>query len=291
MERLVFNAMVSLAASAIISSAPLQAQTPPAPAATPKEGPKRPAEAKAAKEQGEARPRDIAVEKPDEKHTLEREFADRMRPLVFLEIRFAAAICELSKEQRRSIAKAAKPVVDELAKELTSHEQKQAVPAGPESVANEGIDPQGRVVAALGAIVKTQVSSQRWDRYQHELRKRAADCKRSSIDNLVAELDRELILSPQQRNALAGLLAEEWKEEWSCSLDAVTEPEAWLPPVPERRITPILSELQRKALQKLNVRKPQRWERLGLAAELFELTRTPEEEEIEKAAGFPPAER
>lgn len=245
---------LSVVATAMLSAANAQAQAPP-PAREPKEA-------------------------------VERGLAEQMRPFVFLEIRFAAAVCDLSKEERLAIAKRAKPMIDDLARDFLREEARKE--AGVESNANRGIDPERRLLAALRAIIKTQVSTDRWSRYEHEVQKRAADRRQSRVDNLVAALNRELILTPAQRQALRSLLIEEWKLEWNWSHEIYMdmESEACRPPIPERRIAPILSETQRKAFDKLPVRTPQPWDPFGLEADLFELTRTAEEHEIEKAAGF-----
>jgi len=215
---------------------------------------------------------------------MESEYADRMRPFVFLEIRFAAAACELSKEQRQLIAKRAKPMIDELAKELAKQEPEKE--GHTKAIANGGLDPQRRVLETLAAIIRNQVSSERWERYQREVQKRAAHRKRSTIDNLVAALDRDLILSQKERQALAGVLLDEWKEEWSWNTEILVDFEAWLPLISHQRIASILSETQRKALKNRSVRAPNPWEIFVLAAEIFEFTRTAEEEEIENASGF-----
>jgi hypothetical protein len=190
----------------------------------------------------------------------------------------------LTKEQQLLIAERASPMIDDLARELAKQESQKAEHREPS--ANGVVDPQRRVIGALGAIIKTQVSVERWDHYQHEVRKRAADRKRSTIDNLVVALDRELILSQPDRQALSALLAIEWKEEWSWSSEILTDSEAWLPPISGGRIATILSDNQRKALKKLSVRSPNPWEVFALASEIFDVTRTTEEGEIEKAAGF-----
>jgi len=278
-----FSMIMSFTVTATLVQEPEAAEPPFAPAAgPPAAAPAAPAPQGAGKER-EARPREIIVGEQPAANTREREIANNMRPFLFLEIRFATAVCDLSHEQRQLIAKRAKPVIDDLAKDLAKQEEKEG---RPEPIATKSGDPERRLLHALGIIIRTLVPAERWDRYEHELRKRAADRKRSIIDNVAAALDRELALSPAQRQALASALAEEWKEEWSWYSVLEMDSEAWLPAISDRRIAPILSDTQHTAFRKLGIRAPERWENFSLAAEIYEASRTAEECEIEKAAGF-----
>jgi len=82
------------------------------------------------------------------------------------------------------------------------------------------------------------------------------------------------------------LLALEWTEEWGWNSEFLADSEAWLPPIPYTRIATILSENQQRILQKPSVKIPNPWEIFAQVTQVFEVTRTSEEEEIEKAVGF-----
>jgi len=208
-----------------------------------------------------------------------------MQPFFFLELRFAAAVCELSREQRQAIANRAKPMIDDLARELAEHDQ-QEEGRNPNMV-DVHLNPARRLLDGLGPIVKAQVSSEKWSRYRDELKKRDADRKQAIIHNLVASLDRELIMSASQRQKLRDVFIDEWKDDWGWGSAVEMDTDVWLPDISEERVAPILSDAQHKAWKQLEKKAPDPWEGFEFAAELFEITRTADEAEIGKVAGFP----
>ncbi len=125
MVRRVFHSILCLTAGAITLGAHALAQAPERPSTSRKEGANAPSPTKDGQDHQKAPDREAAAGKQHAENTRESDFADMMRPFVFLEIRFVATVCELSREQRQAIARLSKPMIDDLAKELAQEERKQ----------------------------------------------------------------------------------------------------------------------------------------------------------------------
>ena len=65
------------------------------------------------------------------------------------------------------------------------------------------LDPRRQIREGLAAAVKSQLSAELAARLQDEVAKRDASRKQLAVRNLVARLDHELVLSPDQRDKLA----------------------------------------------------------------------------------------
>jgi hypothetical protein len=87
--------------------------------------------------------------------------------------------------------------------------------------------------------------------YKQQIDQRLADRRQASIDNVVARLDRDLILSAKQREQIAGKLRENWKDAWSPSPIQFMQMDQWYPNIPDQYIVEFL-EPEQKTIWKTN---------------------------------------
>jgi hypothetical protein len=118
------------------------------------------------------------------------------------------------------------------------------------------LEPRKVIAEGIAKAVRATLSPEQAKRYQAELDLRITARKRMVVVNLVAMIDRILILRPEQREKLAEILANNWNEEWN-QPQLLMYGRQYIPPMPDAKINPILSEAQRAVWQgvyKQNVR-------------------------------------
>ena len=77
------------------------------------------------------------------------------------------------------------------------------------------------------------------------------------MTNLVAMIDRVLVLRPDQREKLGEVLAGNWNEVWNQPQLLMYGGTQYIPPMPDEKINPILTDAQRavwQSVRKVNVR-------------------------------------
>jgi hypothetical protein len=110
------------------------------------------------------------------------------------------------------------------------------------------------LIETIGKSVKANLSPDQAARYQKEVDLRVAARKRLFVTNVVAMIDRAVILQPGQRDKLGDILAANWDDSWQIQVLMYGQ---YYPALPEAKIRPILSEAQQKVWQgitKLTVR-------------------------------------
>ena len=76
--------------------------------------------------------------------------------------------------------------------------------------------------------------------------RRDASRKQLAVRNLVARLDHDLILSPDQREKVAESLRSHWDDSWGQSLEMFMYDYQFLPPIPDQHVAPFLNDSQKK---------------------------------------------
>ncbi|MGZ3469850.1 MAG: hypothetical protein ACXWO1_08910, partial [Isosphaeraceae bacterium] len=88
-------------------------------------------------------------------------------------------------------------------------------------------------------------------RYKAELEKRAASRKQVVIDNLVAKLDGDLVLTSEQRTRLVEALSANWKDAWGQSLEMLMNIDSFFPNIPDQVVAPILTDNQKEVWRRI----------------------------------------
>ena len=177
---------------------------------------------------------------------LTKQMLQQLRPMFRAELRFLTSACEPSATQRREIAIEGGRALKDAAKKVA--EVQQALQNGGW---RGGVIPDARKQLREGmlAAAKAKLPPEQFARYEAELDKRLKDQRQAIMLNLVASMDKILILSPEQRTKLGDSLLEHWDERVFPSLENVVnyESNSYFPNIPDQYITPVLGEAQQKA--------------------------------------------
>lgn len=108
-------------------------------------------------------------------------------------------------------------------------------------------DPRGRIRAKLSAEAEANLSPEQFALYRREVSARAAFEKSVALQNLVASLDRILLLTVDQRAEVLGALEEGWNPEWDPYVLNSLAARRRLPNIPSRLLEPFLTTDQKSA--------------------------------------------
>jgi hypothetical protein len=85
--------------------------------------------------------------------------------------------------------------------------------------------------------------------------RRDASRKQLAVRNLVARLDRDLVLGSDQRDKVAESLSSHWDDSWCTSLEMLMQDNQYLPPIPDHYVAPFLNDAQKtiwRSIQKVH---------------------------------------
>jgi hypothetical protein len=166
----------------------------------------------------------------------------QLRPLLRTELRFLSSASEPSPTQRREIALEGARAAKDAAKKVASVQN-----ALQNGGWNGGTIPDARklIREGLQGAAKARLSPEQFARYQEELDLKAKDQRKAITLNLVANLDRLLFLSNEQREKIGEALLSHWDERTFPTLENLANYETYFPVLPDRYIAPILNDAQR----------------------------------------------
>jgi hypothetical protein len=169
---------------------------------------------------------------------VEQQYAAQFRHMLKSELHFMRVVTEPTKPQYDKIAvdgeAGMKPVARAFAQSMRG-------------VAQFKGDPRTPLIETIGKSVKANLSPDQAASYQKELDLRIAARKRLFVTNVVAMIDRAVILQPGQRDKLGEILAANWDDSWQ--IQVLMYGGQYYPALPEAKIRPVLSEAQQKVWQ------------------------------------------
>jgi hypothetical protein len=194
----------------------------------------------------------IVQAQPANAEAMAQQFIPQFRPILKVELRVLTKSSEPSPTQRREIALEGGKALKQAAVKMAE------VQLGLNNL-NRGLngypDPRKMIRDAMEATAKEKLSPEQFGRYQKELERRAKDYREATMLNLVANLDKLLILSADQRDKLGESLLANWDDRTYPTLENLVTYEAYYPMIPDQHLNSILTEEQRKiwrGAQKLN---------------------------------------
>ena len=149
-----------------------------------------------------------------------------LKPLIEAEILFVKKVCKPSKEELGRIRKGVEIYVDKT---------------------NPGAVASARTFLRepLEDGVDKYLTRVQAELYRAECQKRQAFEREACVHTLVAQLDRELLLSTAQRHAISKSLAAKWDDTWDALIELVAvEGTRLLPQIPDDLIEPHLESPQ-----------------------------------------------
>lgn len=176
---------------------------------------------------------------------LEQQFLQQFRQLSKTELNFVRVVCRPNAEQDKKIKAASDAALKVAVKKFAEIQKKmqQGIRAGEEP---QWPDPRKLMSDVLLKSVRTTLSAEQAKRYEAELEKRAAARKRAALLNLVAKLDKDLVLTAEQREKLTDALSSNWKDSWCQQLETFMYGDAYFPAVPDAHVLPVLTEKQKQ---------------------------------------------
>ena len=173
------------------------------------------------------------------------QFTEQFRALFRVEYYFIRGVCELTKDQRKQLAHLGEPTVKTVARQFVEGQQKM-MRGGFRPGMQQYPDARKLMEEELTKATAGFLTPEQQSRYRQEVEQREASRKKLVIDNLVAKLDQELVLTSEQRESMVKALAAKWDKNWGQSLDMLTNIDNFFPAVPDEAVAPILTDAQKE---------------------------------------------
>ncbi len=175
-----------------------------------------------------------------------QQYLPRMRTLLRGEVHFLRKVCEPSPEQLAALSGEEERILKEATKtfvEAIYTPRPVAVFPG-----NNPVRPSSQqlLVDALSEYAKTHFTAAQAEHFQAECAARKQRLQELAVRYLVLALDRDLLLTAEQREKIAGSLTAKWDENWARSASSVMYYPQYFPNVPDALIVPHLDENQKK---------------------------------------------
>ncbi len=211
------------------------------------------------------------------------QFAPHLRGIVSAELRFVRTVCQPTPEQAELLVAAAKDAGERAIKKLAA--QQAQMQRGIE--AHQDASPSAIVAEGLAEAVAEHLPSEKAAAYENQLKERAAARKEAALKLLVAEIDREVLLTTEQRAAICQALSEHWEDRWTHRMEYFIYGPEYLPRVPDGLVLPNLTDWQKDVWKQ--TQRPQHtvWGWQGLT--FGNMIGLPEENELDDNA-FAPAD-
>jgi hypothetical protein len=178
-----------------------------------------------------------------------QQFIQQFRPLFRAEYYFLRRICDLAPDQRKQVAREGERAVHDAAKKFAELQQKMM--QGGWQAGTQYPEPQKVLEDVLSQSVTGLLSPAQRARYKEEIDKRIAYRKQVALDNLVAKLDSDLVLTALQREKISESLSSHWNESWSQSMQMLMNIEHFFPNIPDKLVVPFLTDNQKKSWQRI----------------------------------------
>lgn len=163
---------------------------------------------------------------------LKEQALRQLGPLLQTELIFARRTCKATKDQTQRMRDDVRNYVkDEVNDFFDLMQGRVAWTVGGFHVARKMLDDR------LAKFVETNFSKEHAARYREELEKRDANEREVAALNLLALLDRELSLSPKQRDAIKRSLIQNWDDGWGQTIEVgATRGQNFVPSIPDEVI-------------------------------------------------------
>jgi hypothetical protein len=207
------------------------------------------------------------------------QLVQQYRPLLRSELRILTSSAEPSPAQRREIAMEGGKALKSAAMKMAAIQQGINAVRG----VNAYPDPRELIHNAIEEVVKQKLSPEQVERYKKEMEAKSRDQRLAVMQNVVANLDKIMFLSSEQRDKLCEVLLANWNEQTYPTIDSVTVYENYFPIIPNQTLSPILGEDQMKIwrtapkIQFGSIRNSNLFNQLNLAGD------DPEDEDVNAA--------
>jgi hypothetical protein len=183
-------------------------------------------------------------------------------PLLKVELSFANRVCHWTDEQRKAAIEVANAWLREFARENAKNNGR-AIRGGVMMIAGNmpvAVNAGGAVPPVekkLEEKLQGAMTEQQRADYDAERAKRDAFRTDATIDNIVAQMDQILNLTPEQRSKINDSLHENWDAGWAPPLELFVQMTEYVAAFPDEYVTPHLTPEQRtiwKGVQRISAR-------------------------------------
>jgi hypothetical protein len=178
---------------------------------------------------------------------LNQRYAQMLRPTLRGEYHVIVTIGNLSKDQRKQLARDGELTLRETAIRFAEFRQNLR------PLVNQGNDPgntfpdaRKMIQAGIVKSAKAHLSSADVAGYLREVEARNTQLRNVLIENIVAKLDEIVFFSPSQREKLIESLGTNWKEAWNPIGERFITTPQFVPRLLDPYVTPVLSQTQTK---------------------------------------------
>jgi hypothetical protein len=237
----------------------------------------------------------VGVDQSELNEMVEGHFQE-LRPRIKAQLLFLKKTGNLSDEQFQTISECGEYEAKEaLRKHLADVERSQRGDRHGDDVDLFEATPLPQVIQkALAEFVITQISADQLRQSEAECTLRGAHRKRVTILNVVARLDADLLLLPEQREQFSKLIEAEWRDSWGQSLSALMPDSNFIPALPDDKVLAILKDYQQAVWKAQHYnRESTGWDDdpLGLLQEDDEAEAEPDEMKADEGEAEPLANR
>jgi len=178
-----------------------------------------------------------------------QQFTQQGRPMMRSEVLLVHSLFHLTKDQLRVLVKGAEAALEKVAKEMAEFQQGGMPQVAVRGQAAKNPDWANKLQETIAVEFKKQLTPEQFARYQSEVDTRSAERKEIGLRFLVDAIDRELLLSPKQRDQLMATLGPKWDGGWAMYLEYIMYGNQFFPQEVGRLVTPVLDETQKKVWQ------------------------------------------
>jgi hypothetical protein len=169
------------------------------------------------------------------------QFIVQFRPILGAEYHVIRVVCQLTLEERKTMARDAERALKEVARKYAEGMRR------PMNVNDRAaLEPRKMIQEGLLQAAKAHLPASRAARYEEELSRRRDGRKQLAVRNLVARLDRDMVLTALQRAEIAKSLSSHWDDSWGQSLEMFMHDYNFFPPIPDQYVAPFLKDPQKR---------------------------------------------
>jgi len=176
----------------------------------------------------------------------EQQHGRQFRQLYQTELHFIRMVCQPTKQQYQQISADGETVLKStLRKFAVAHQKRRGGFRVAGAQSTQPNNPRKLIADGLFRSVKIILSADQATRYQQECDRRDTARKQATVLNLLAHLDKDLVLTLEQRTKLREILDDHWNESWG-ETQRLTNLNHYFPRLPNSRVLPILNASQKK---------------------------------------------
>jgi hypothetical protein len=172
-----------------------------------------------------------------------QHFTLQVRPILAAELHRVRAVCELTEEQQIVIAEVGRDAMKQVVDKYVKYQQMR-MQGMVQATANS--NPRITIQEALLKAVALHLPREQASRYRDEVTKRDDFWKQTTVRNLVARLDQDLMLSTEQREDISESLLSHWDPVWAASVNHFLQGNSYSPDLPASLVSPLLDKTQMK---------------------------------------------